>query len=113
MSEDNIKRMSISEFHDLGYLQEANRRFFHPLGLALEIVKLEDGTESLGGIWDYRCDPEGMYFDIDKSDEKRKKRFFKNEQFVNNEIEKRRHVREVMFGSIIEAIPNDGRDWSK
>jgi hypothetical protein len=32
----DIERMAISEFVDEGYLQEVNRRFFHPLGLALE-----------------------------------------------------------------------------
>lgn len=80
------KRIDISEFRELGFLQEANRQFFHPLGLALEVVQEEcercggDGiekypprdactecggvgfTERLGGIWDYRDDPEGMTF---------------------------------------------------
>ena len=41
-----------------GYLQEANRQFFHPLGLALELNK-QDGTIK---VWDYRDDPEGMAF---------------------------------------------------
>lgn len=57
-----IKRMDIKEFREFGFLQEANRQFFHPLGLALEIVIEDDGTERLGGIWDYRDDPEGVYF---------------------------------------------------
>lgn len=59
---DNIKRIDIKEFREGGYLQEVNRRFLHPLGLALEIVQEDDGTERLGGVWDYRVDPEGMYF---------------------------------------------------
>ncbi len=58
MSEE-IKRIDIKEFREAGYLQEANRRFFHPLGLALEITRHEDGTETLSGVWDYRDDPEG------------------------------------------------------
>lgn len=57
-----IKRMSIREFREQGFLQEANRLFFHPLGLALEIVQEGDGSERLGGVWDYRDDPEGVYF---------------------------------------------------
>ena len=61
MSED-IKRIDIKEFREKGFLQEANRKFFHPLGLALEIVIEEDGSERLGGVWDYRDDPEGMFF---------------------------------------------------
>ena len=59
-----IKRMDIKEFQNRGYLQEANRLFFHPLGLALEvIINDEDGSVRLGGIWDSRDDPEGIMFD--------------------------------------------------
>lgn len=58
-----IKRIPIKEFRDLGYLQEVNRLFLHPHGLALEVVVNEDGTESLGGVWDSRDDPEGIYFE--------------------------------------------------
>lgn len=58
-----VKRIDIAEFRREGYLQEVNRRFLHPLGLALEVVVADDGTERLGGIWDYREDPEGIYFD--------------------------------------------------
>ena len=57
-----IKRIDIAEFRRLGLLQEVNRQFLHPLGLALEVSIEEDGTERLGGIWDYRNDPEGMAF---------------------------------------------------
>ena len=70
--EDHIKRIDIKEFREAGYLQEANRQFFHPLGLALEVVLNEDGTETLGGVWDYRDDPEGIVFSslTDKHKEK-------------------------------------------
>ena len=57
-----ISYMSINEFRKEGFLQEVNRRFFHPLGLALEVRVNDNGEESLGGIWDYRSDPEGMKF---------------------------------------------------
>lgn len=57
-----IKRIDIAEFRQFGYLQEINRRFLHPLGMALEVLVAEDGTETLGGIWDYRDDPEGMNY---------------------------------------------------
>ena len=56
------KYMDIKEFRELGFLQEVNRRFLHQFGLALKVVVDEDGTESLGGIWDYRDDPEGIRF---------------------------------------------------
>lgn len=59
---DEPKKMSIAEFREQGYLQELNRQFLHPLGLALEVVREGDGTERLGGVWDYRDDPEGMIY---------------------------------------------------
>jgi hypothetical protein len=58
-----IKRMNIKEFRQMGLLAELNRAFLHPLGLALEIIiDDETGEEKLGGIWDYRDDPEGILF---------------------------------------------------
>lgn len=57
-----IKRIDIADFREQGFLQEANRQFFHPLGLAVEIVVEKDGTERLGGVWDYRDDPEGILY---------------------------------------------------
>ena len=35
---EKIKRIDIKKFAEMGFLQEANRKFFHPLGLALEII---------------------------------------------------------------------------
>ncbi len=59
-----IRRMSIQEFRDFGFLQEVNRQFFHPLGLALEVIVDEQGNVTqLGGVWDYRDDPEGIVFE--------------------------------------------------
>ena len=59
----NIKRIDIKEFREFGFLQELNRLFLHPLGMALEvIINDEDKTEQLGGIWDFRDDPEGITF---------------------------------------------------
>jgi hypothetical protein len=57
-----IKRMDIKEFREMGLLAELNRAFLHPLGLAIEVIVEDDGTEKLGGIWDYRDDPEGMLY---------------------------------------------------
>lgn len=54
--------MSVQQFRQLGYVQELNRQFLHPLGLAIEVVVAEDGSESFGEVWDYRDDPEGMVF---------------------------------------------------
>lgn len=58
--------MDIGEFRRLGLLQEANRRFFHPIGLALAVNGAKDGEEpileTLSGIFDSRDDPEGFVF---------------------------------------------------
>ena len=62
---DEIKYIDIKEFRELGFLQEANRKFFHPLGLAIEVIIEEDGSEKLGRVWDYREDAEGNFFGKD------------------------------------------------
>ena len=63
----NVKCMNIKEFCDEGYLQEVNRQFFHPLGLALGVEGPNDPNADqmwdLHSVWDYRDDPEGMQFD--------------------------------------------------
>jgi hypothetical protein len=51
-----------AEFRDAGYLQEVNRQFLHPLGLALEVVVDADGSVRFGEVWDRRDDPEGIVF---------------------------------------------------
>ena len=67
MSND-IKMIDIEEFCELGFLQEVNRQFLHPLGLALSVSCETDDPDrpyknaALSGVWDYREDPEGMIF---------------------------------------------------
>ena len=102
---DPIKRMDIREFRELGYLQEANRRFFHPLGLALEVVTSdpEDGDQSwrLGGIWEYREDPEGITFSREgqSPSEAFTPEMAARADFVDAEIAKRAAERMRIFGS--------------
>ena len=103
MSNDVVK-MDIKEFRSKGYLQELNRRFLHPLGLALEIVIEDGGSEKLGGIWDYRKDAEGIYYDLKNSSRGRVDSFKEKKRFIDSEFEKRRSMREKMFGNIIEPI---------
>jgi len=57
-----MKKITAKEFRELGLLQEMNRLFLHPMGLALEVIIDDDGTERFGGVWDFRDDPEGMTF---------------------------------------------------
>jgi hypothetical protein len=62
MSQDEDKKMTPQEFREQGYLQEVNRRFLHPLGLSLQVIKDEDGTERFGALGDRRNSPEGLLF---------------------------------------------------
>lgn len=97
----DIKRIDIKEFREKGYLQEVNRRFFHPLGLALEIQE-HDGTETLGGVWDSREDAEGIYYNLAESDEERKSQFKKNKDFIDAELNSRIAIRGKLLGFGIE-----------
>ena len=56
------KYIDLEEFRNLGYLHEANRLFFHRLGLALTLVQ-EEGKESYLLVQDAREDSEGFLFD--------------------------------------------------
>lgn len=56
--------LNLRELRDAGYLQEANRRFFHPIGLALALV-YGDGVEAEPTgveVYDYRDDEEGVFY---------------------------------------------------
>lgn len=91
-----VKRIDIAEFRSEGYLQELNRRFLHPLGLALEVVVEEDGTEHLGGIWDYRDDPEGIYYDGGADADKA--------ATIDRLLAERSPAREAALGFVIEPV---------
>ena len=65
----SVKPMSLKEFVDFGYLHEANRQFFHPLGLALSVV-FTGGEPTICYLQDARDDPEGIKFaevDVEKA----------------------------------------------
>lgn len=63
MKELNVvmKSLDWQTLRDEGYLQEVNRTFFHPLGLALAIRLDNDGKAEIL-ILDCRDDPEGFRF---------------------------------------------------
>lgn len=91
------KLIDVGEFKDLGYLQEANREFFHPLGLGLAVVQLEDGSWKLKGIVDSRDDEEGIIFaegilSREKAD------------FVSNEFVRRSIARLKKLGYNVQPI---------
>ena len=62
--------IDIKEFVEQGYLLEANRQFFHRLGLALTVsIDNDTGTWAISGFQDARDDPEGWVFaEIDDAD---------------------------------------------
>jgi hypothetical protein len=92
-------RMSAEELRAEGYLFEANRRFFHPLGLALAVTTDDEtGEVTLGPIIDVRDDPEGMYFG-DLTDEDRAKA-----ANVERIWKERAPARKAALGWIVEPI---------
>lgn len=93
----DIKRIDIKEFVENGYLQEVNRRFFHILGLALEVEVDDDDNYSLSGVWDYRDDPEGIVFDeVDTV----------KVYNIQKEIEVKVENRQKMFGWFLQPYEN-------
>lgn len=70
MVEKTDKFMDINELCDKGYLQEVNRQFFHPLGLALVVAENEKGESRLYGILDGRDDPAGIWYEDESLTEK-------------------------------------------
>ena len=77
--------MDIQEFKEK-YLMEANRRFFHPLGLKLE-VKPDHSLE----IEDHREHGCGLKFGFDDKPEEIKEKFREMHAFVEEEFNKRKH----------------------
>lgn len=102
MSEPTIKYLPFGELLEGGYLQEANRRFFHPLGLALEVVVDDNGNVTgLGGVWDYRDSPDGIVFRIlDDAFET----FQKKADKVQTELDEKWRNRKERLGYAIQPI---------
>lgn len=92
-----LPRMDVSEFRRCGLLQELNRQFLNPLGLALETVVLADGREVLGGVWDFRDQAGGLALAqscLDRS----------GERYVEQLRKRNSRLRRRMFGSLIQPI---------
>lgn len=99
METSKRKYIDIKEFVSEGFLQEANRQFFHPLGLALEVMVDDDGNYFISGVWDHRDDPEGIIFSTDIDTNKA----------YNVSFEHSKHVREreELMGWAVQPL-----DWS-
>ena len=96
-----IKRIDITEFRQQGFLQEVNRQFLHPLGLALEVTIEDDGTERLGGVWDYRDDPEGILFANDTLNPKKA-------LDIQKLMAEKHSTREALLGYVIQPLFQEG-----
>jgi hypothetical protein len=92
-------KMSLKDFRDLGFLQEANRQFFHPLGLALGLVANENEDYSSVIIYDWRDDPDGGMFQ--SLNEPRDKECYEYIKFIHDE---KAAVRLEKFGFVIQPI---------
>ena len=106
LNNGQVKRMSAKEFRDEGYLQEVNRMFLHPLGLALEVIADENEVIDFGGIWDYRNEEEGMRYDFKNHDEESIEDAKNKALNVKNRMLDKAKTRVNMFGgSVVEPIP--------
>jgi len=91
-------RINIKEFMDFGFLHECNRKFLHPLGLALEVTTEENGTVYISGVWDYRDDPEGINFSEETLDPEKVER-------VEKVFKDRSDKRQELLGYVIQPMP--------
>jgi hypothetical protein len=101
-----VKKMSIKEFREIGFLQELNRRFLHPLGMALEVtVDDKTGEEALGRIWDCRDDPEGVLYALQNSEQERIVKFLEKRAKVQAIMDVKKDERQRNLGFFVEPIP--------
>lgn len=91
------KLMDLQEFRDGGFLQEVNRCFFHPLGLALA-VECDDADHTtvtgLWGIYDSRDDEEGYIYGYWSEDAQEK---YEN---VRAELSRHSRARAKLFSEV-------------
>jgi hypothetical protein len=103
-STPEVKYLSLREFQGRGYLQELNRQFLHPLGLALEVLfGEEERDDRIVGVWDDRDDPEGNLFHPDALDAE----FVRKARTVAAEIASKKAERLARFGFHIQPVPEE------
>lgn len=96
-----LKTLPHDELIDAGYLHEVNRRFFHPLGLALAVYFPDDDEEDNETslmVLDYRWSPEGMIFGDDTFDPEKTAK-------VQKEWDRRAQARMKELGYVIQPVP--------
>lgn len=98
------KLMDIREFCEAGYLQELNRNFLHPLGLALGISCGGEGLpmeEPSFCVYDGREDLEGMMFSKESLE---REVFVEKAARVGIEMSKRLKYRAKALGFCIQPL---------
>lgn len=98
-----IRRMDIREFREFGFLQEVNRQFFHPLGLAMEVASDDDGNWIVSGVLDYRDDPEGLHFGEAFGDPEDKAKAAR----VQSLLESKAANRQRLLGYVIQPVETE------
>lgn len=92
--------MTASEFREKGFLQELNRKFLHPMGLALQVIGDKNGNiTGFGQVTHVADDLEGMRF-IDLSDNDS----IKKAEYVEKYFNERKQIREKALGYIIQPM---------
>lgn len=93
--------MNLNDFRRLGFLQEANRQFFHPLGLALGIRYSEtEPIEPTGMfVYDWSDDPEGALFNSLNEDGD-----LERAQYVDYLYKEKAKVRLDRFDFVVQPI---------
>ena len=98
-NQNKVNMLSLDEFFRSGLLQEVNRIFFHPLGLALTVNIKDDSVVAIGGIQDFRSDEEGLVFSsLDRNS-------YLKMLNVQKEMERRKLIREERLGFFIQPVP--------
>lgn len=90
-----MKKMTPKEFREQGYLQHLNRTCLHLLGLALEVVQHDDGSETFGVVWDNRDEPDGMIYGSGLIDTEKARR-------INTELETKHYYRMARMGFVTQ-----------
>lgn len=93
----DVQYIPIADFREAGYLQEANRQWFHPLGLALA-ADVDAGTLT---VWDCRDDPEGIIFTMPAELDGHMRA---NAENVAREQHARHAVRRARIGYVVQPI---------
>ena len=99
------KPIPADELRDAGYLQEVNRQFFHPLGLALVVEPKLDALT----IHDLRATDTGVFFtEAELNNPEAEAKAMR----VANELGQRSAARIDACGAVIQSIPTTLRTWT-